>query len=66
VPALATRRFRHRRLAASYAIGVTGYAAGLGLSLTADLPPGPLIVCAMTALGAVVFLLGPRQNAAAV
>jgi hypothetical protein len=30
------------------------------MSLASDLPPGPLIVCAMTAFGAVLFALGPR------
>jgi zinc/manganese transport system permease protein len=61
VPALATHRFARRRLAACYAIGALGYAGGLALSLLQDLPAGPLIVCAMTALGAVVFLAGPRR-----
>jgi zinc/manganese transport system permease protein len=61
VPALATRRFVRRRLLWSYALGAAGYAAGLGLSLVADLPPGPLIVCSMTALGVFVFVLGPRR-----
>jgi zinc/manganese transport system permease protein len=61
VPALATRHFARGRLAASYALGTLGYAAGLGLSLVSDLPPGPLIVCAMTALGAALFTLGPRR-----
>jgi zinc/manganese transport system permease protein len=61
VPALATHRFARRRLAACYAIGALGYAGGLALSLQLDLPAGPLIVCAMTALGAVVFLAGPRR-----
>jgi zinc/manganese transport system permease protein len=56
VPALATRGFARGRLAACYALGALGYAGGLGLSLLADLPAGPLIVCTMTALGAVVFL----------
>jgi zinc/manganese transport system permease protein len=61
VPALATRRLQRGRLVACYALGTTGYAAGLGLSLVSDLPPGPLIVCSMTVLGAVVFVLGPRR-----
>ncbi|MDB5901870.1 MAG: Zinc/manganese transporter permease [Betaproteobacteria bacterium] len=61
VPALATRRLQRGRLVACYALGAAGYATGLGLSLVSDLPPGPLIVCAMTALGAVVFVLGPRR-----
>ena len=55
VPALATSGMRRRRLAACYALGFSGYAAGLSLSLVSDLPPGPLIVCVMTVLGALVF-----------
>jgi zinc/manganese transport system permease protein len=60
VPALATREFRRSRLTACYALGVLGYAAGLGVSLVSDLPPGPLIVCVMTGLGLVLFLLKSR------
>ena len=63
VPALATRNFARGRLAASYALGALGYAAGLGLSLLSDLPAGPLSVCAMTALGAVLFTFGPEAPA---
>ena len=59
VPALATRGQARGRLATCYAVGALGYAAGLALSLASDLPPGPLIVCAMTALGAAVFAFGP-------
>jgi zinc/manganese transport system permease protein len=63
VPAVATRRFAGFRITACYALGIAGYAVGLGLSLVSDLPPGPLIVCTMTALGIVVFVLGPRHAA---
>jgi len=63
VPALATRRFARARLGACWALGALGYAAGLALSLVSDLPPGPLIVCAMTVLGAALFALGPRPAA---
>lgn len=63
VPALATRNFARGRLAASYALGALGYAAGLGLSLLSDLPAGPLIVCSMTVLGAVLFTIGPGARA---
>jgi len=55
VPALATLRFARRRLAAGYALAALAYAAGLALSLVSDLPPGPLIVCLMAALGVAVF-----------
>jgi zinc/manganese transport system permease protein len=56
VPALATRSLARRRLVASYGLGALSYAAGLGVSLVSDLPPGPLIVCIMTLLGIAVFL----------
>jgi zinc/manganese transport system permease protein len=55
VPALATLRFARWRLAAAYGLAGLAYAAGLALSLVSDLPPGPLIVCVMAALGAAVF-----------
>ncbi len=61
VPALATRRFARARLAACWGLGALGYAAGLALSLVSDLPPGPLIVCAMTGLGLALYALGPRR-----
>lgn len=57
IPALAVRRFGRFTLAGGYAVGALGYALGLGLSLATDLPPGPLIVCAMTALGFALFLI---------
>ena len=56
VPALATRGLAKRRLAAGYLLGAVSYAIGLGLSLVSDLPPGPLIVCVMTALALVPFV----------
>jgi len=57
VPALATRRLERRRLATAYALGAAGYALGLALSLASDLPPGPLVVCTVTALGVALFLI---------
>jgi len=64
VPALATRLLSRGRIAVGYAIAALSYALGLALSLTADLPAGPLIVCSMIALGLVLFwLLRPRQAA---
>ena len=57
VPALATRRLERRRLATAYGLGAAGYALGLALSLASDLPPGPLVVCTMTALGVALFLI---------
>jgi zinc/manganese transport system permease protein len=57
VPALATRRLNRGRLLAGYALGAASYALGLGVSLTSDLPPGPLIVCTMAGLGFALFLI---------
>ena len=57
VPALATRGLARRRLAIGYGVGALGYAAGLALSLISDFPPGPLIVCLMTGLGALLFIV---------
>ena len=64
VPALATRAMARGRLGACYALGVLGYAVGLGLSLVSDLPPGPLIVCTLAALGLAMFLLKSRAPSA--
>jgi len=63
VPALATRGMRRARMAMSYLLGAFGYALGLALSLVTDLPPGPLIVCTMTALGVAVALLTSQRAA---
>lgn len=65
VPALATRGFARQRLAAGYLLGGVSYAVGLGISLVSDLPPGPLIVCIMTALALVPFVALARNSAAA-
>jgi zinc/manganese transport system permease protein len=62
VPALATRGFARRRLAAGYALGALSYSIGLGLSLFSDLPPGPLIVCVMTALALGPFVAWPPRK----
>jgi zinc/manganese transport system permease protein len=55
VPPLATRRMARGRLAASWALGVAGYAAGLVLSTAFDLPSGALIVWALVVVGLAVF-----------
>lgn len=58
LPALAVHAWRAsdaRGLAAAYAIGASGYAAGLAGSALADLPAGALIVWAMAAIGVVVM-----------
>jgi zinc/manganese transport system permease protein len=63
VPALATRRFQRRRIAACYMLGAAGYALGLALSILSDLPPGPLIVWTIVALAIMVYAGGPRAVA---
>jgi zinc/manganese transport system permease protein len=63
IPALATYYSRRYRHAKAYAIGASGYGAGLLLSLATDLPSGPMIVCTMSAIAAIFFLsasLKPR------
>ena len=61
VPALATWYSREHRYVKAYLIGALGYALGLAASVAADLPSGPMIVCAIAALGIGVFALGPRR-----
>lgn len=51
VPALSTYFSRRNRLPKAYVIGALGYAAGLLLSVLADLPSGAMVVCAMAAIG---------------
>ena len=58
VPALATWYSRRHRLLKGYVIGALGYAFGLLASLEFDLPSGPMIVCAVAALGLLGFALG--------
>ena len=53
VPPLATRNFARHRLAAAWAIGVSGYAIGLVVSAITDLPSGPVIVWALVAIAIV-------------
>jgi ABC-type Mn2+/Zn2+ transport system permease subunit len=43
-------------------VGVLGYAAGLIVSATMDLPSGALIVCAMALIGAAMALLTSRPQ----
>ena len=61
VPALATWYSRGQRLLKGYLVGALGYALGLIVSLATDLPSGPMVVCAIVALGLLVFALGPRR-----
>lgn len=58
VPALATWYSRRRRLLKCYALSASGYALGLLASLEFDLPSGPMIVCAVAALGLLAFAAG--------
>ncbi len=61
VPPLATRRMTRGRLQAAWALGAVGYAAGLLVSTTADLPSGPVIVWVLVAL-AIVLEVASRQR----
>lgn len=63
VPALATWSARRHRTLTAYLVGAAGYALGLVVSVLTDLPSGAMIVCAMTAVGIVVFALTPRTLA---
>jgi zinc/manganese transport system permease protein len=51
VPPLATRHVVRRRLGAAWALGLAGYVAGLAMSVTFDLPTGPVIVWSLAVLG---------------
>lgn len=62
VPALASRRFPRARMPVAYLVAGLGYFAGLGISLVSDLPAGPLIVCAMVAIGVLPFAAIRREN----
>jgi zinc/manganese transport system permease protein len=55
VPPLATRTLKRARTAVSWAIGASGYAAGLVVSTLLDWPPGPVIVWMLVVLGLAVF-----------
>jgi zinc/manganese transport system permease protein len=64
VPAVATcRHAPPRQLPLGYALALSSYVVGLGVSLVTDLPSSPVIVWAMGVLGLVVHLTG-RHNAA--
>lgn len=56
VPAVATYRIGHRRTGYAFAIGISGYAAGLLLSAWQDLPSGATVVWAMAICGAGVMV----------
>jgi zinc/manganese transport system permease protein len=61
IPALATRRLGASRLAIAYAVSIAGYAAGLALSVAADLPSGAIIVWTLAAVGLAVHWWIDRQ-----
>lgn len=63
VPPLATRRMTKNRLPAAWALGAVGYALGLLLSTTADLPSGPMIVWVLVALAVVVEAFNRSREA---
>jgi zinc/manganese transport system permease protein len=65
VPPLATRRMATNRLPAAWALGAAGYAGGLLLSTTADLPSGPTIVWVLVAIAVIVEALSRRGRARA-
>jgi zinc/manganese transport system permease protein len=56
IPPLATRRFARARLAAAWGVGAAGYGAGLLGAAWTDLPPGPLVVWMLVALGLGLYL----------
>lgn len=59
-PAVATRTLGRGRLAAGYAVGATGYAAGLLLSAAYDLPAGAAVVCCLGVLALIALPLLAR------
>jgi zinc/manganese transport system permease protein len=61
IPALATFYAHRRRLVTAYATGALGYAAGLSASAVADLPSGPMIVCAMGLAGGLAALAAKQR-----
>jgi zinc/manganese transport system permease protein len=64
IPALATYYTRNKRYAKAYLVSLAGYAAGLLLSLLADLPSGATVVCAIALTGAATALAfrAPRPH----
>ena len=61
IPALSTRYFAKRRLAAAYATGAVGYGLGLIISSLFDLPSGAVIVWTLAVTGLVVHWIGPSK-----
>lgn len=63
VPALATHRLGHGRLAVCYVLGAAGYGAGLLASAVFDLPSGAVIVWTLALFALPVFVWGTRRIA---
>lgn len=62
IPALSTRLLSRGRIPVGYVLAALSYGAGLALSLVTDLPAGPLIVCTMTVMGLLAFVLTPASS----
>ena len=62
IPALATRKFAGRRLAAAYLTSALGYAAGLAASALFDLPSGAVVVWSMAVVAVLVYAMGPKHS----
>jgi zinc/manganese transport system permease protein len=62
VPALATHRLQRGRNLFAYGVGISGYLAGLLLSMWFDLPAGAAVVCAMAMIGCMVMCCRPRRG----
>lgn len=64
IPALATRKFKSRRLAVAYAASALGYASGLVLSSLFDLPSGPVIVWSMAVIAVMIYAVRQKMQGA--
>ncbi|RMG53917.1 MAG: metal ABC transporter permease [Gammaproteobacteria bacterium] len=64
LPALAIRGLGRRALPAGWALGLTGYAAGLILSALFDWPAGPVIVWSLALLALPMILIQARAKRA--
>jgi zinc/manganese transport system permease protein len=62
IPALATRYFGKKRLAAAYLTSAAGYALGLALSALFDLPSGAVIVWTMAVIAISVYAAQRRRQ----
>ncbi len=62
IPAMATRYFSTKRLAAAYLTSAAGYALGLALSAQFDLPSGAVIVWTMAVIAIAVYAAQRRRK----